>query len=161
MNGNSIAKAIDMMLITDRMHKHLIDHQAAKIGIHRTQHRILMHIERNKKLGSQKSIAEHMGVSSAAITGALQKLEQGGYIERNHGADGRYNEVMITDKGKRIVDETKQLFFAVDTSLFDGFSDEELETYVNNLKKIQENIKKQMPKACRRENENENENELV
>lgn len=161
MNSNGIAKAIDMMLITDRMHKHLIDFQASKIGIHRTQHRILMHIARNGKLGSQKSIAEHMGVSSAAITMALKKLEQGGYIERNQGSDGRFNEVTITEKGKMIVEETKQLFTAADTSLFDGFSDAELESYMKILTKIQENIGKQMPKACRRENDNENENELV
>jgi DNA-binding MarR family transcriptional regulator len=145
-----------MMLITDRMHRHLIDHQAAKIGIHRTQHRILMHIARNNKLGSQKSIAEHMGVSSAAITGALKKLEQDGYIERNHGSkDGRYNEVTITEKGKRIVEETRQLFSTADISLFDGFSDAELDSYMKNLTKIQDNIKKHMPKTCRKENENE------
>ena len=155
MNGNVIAKAIDMMIITDRMHRHLIDFQAGKIGIHRTQHRILMHIARNNKLGSQKSIAEHMGVSSAAITGALKKLEQDGYIERKHGADGRFNEVAITEKGKRIVEETKQLFFAADTSLFDGFTEDELESYMKNLSKIQENIRKQLPGAYRKENENE------
>ena len=151
MNGNGIAKAIDMMIITDRMHRHLIDFQAGKIGIHRTQHRILMHIARNNKLGSQKSIAEHIGVSSAAITGALQKLEQGGYIERNHGEDGRFNEVAITEKGKKIVEETKQLFLTADTSLFDGFTDKELDIYIENLTKIQENIKKQLPTACRKE----------
>lgn len=155
MNGNGIAKAIDMMIITDRMHRHLIDFQAGKIGIHRTQHRILMHIARNNKLGSQKSIAEHMGVSSAAITGALKKLEQDGYIERKHGADGRFNEVAITEKGKRIVEETKQLFSAADTSLFDGFTEDELESYMKNLSKIQENIRKHLPGAYRKENENE------
>ena len=151
MNGNGIAKAIDMMIITDRMHRHLIDFQAAKIGIHRTQHRILMHIARNNKLGSQKAIAEHIGVSSAAITGALQKLEQDGYIERNHGEDGRFNEVAITEKGKKIVEETRQLFSTADISLFDGFTDKELDIYIENLTKIQENIKKQLPIACRKE----------
>ena len=155
MNGNGIAKAIDMMIITDRMHRHLIDFQAGKIGIHRTQHRILMHIARNNKLGSQKAIAEHIGVSPAAITGALKKLEQDGYIERNHGEDGRFNEVAITEKGKKIVEETKQLFSSADISLFDGFTEEELDLYMRHLSKIQENIKKQLPKTCRKENENE------
>jgi len=153
MNVNRIAKAIDMMIITDRMHKHLIDFQAEKIGIHRTQHKILMYIARNKKLESQKSLAEHMGVSPAAITGALKKLEQGGYISRSQGVDGRFNEVTITEKGKKIVEETMQLFFSADTSLFDGFTDEELDYYVKNLIKIQENIKKQIPTACRKENQ--------
>ena len=151
MNTQRIAKAIDMMIITDRMHKHLIDFQAGKIGIHRTQHRILMHISRNKKLQSQKSLAEHMGVSPAAITGALNKLEQGGYIERSQGEDGRYNEVTVTEKGKKIVEETRQLFFTADTSLFGGFTDEELDSYIENLTKIQENIKKQLPTSCRKE----------
>ena len=61
----------------------------------------------------------------------------------------------ITEKGKKIVEETKQLFTAADTSLFDGFSNAELESYMKILTKIQENIGKQMPKACRGENESE------
>ena len=142
MNENRIFSAVNTMIKTDRMHKHLLDSNVGKIGIHRTQHRILMYISRNNKLGSQKSLAEHLGVSAAAITGALKKLECDGYIKRAQGSDNRFNEFEITDLGKKAVEDTKQLFSALDTSLFEGFTDEELDGYIYYLEKIQKNINK-------------------
>lgn len=145
MLDTKISSAVNVMIKTDRMHKQLLDSTVNPIGIHRTQHRILMHISRNNRLVSQKSLAEHVGISPAAITGALKKLEKDGYIKRIHGSDNRYNEVEITESGKRVVEETRALFLAVDTSLFEGFSDEELDGYIRYLEKIHENIKKQLP----------------
>lgn len=140
MNENKIFSAVNTMIKTDRMHKHLLDTHVSGIGIHRTQHRILMHISRNNKLVSQKCLAEHIGVSPAAITGALKKLEKDGYIRRAQGSDNRYNEVEITPLGKKIVEDTRLMFSELDTSLFLDFSDEELDGYIAYLEKIQRNI---------------------
>lgn len=142
MTEDKIFSAVNIMIQTDRMHKQLIDSSVADIGIHRTQHRILMHIARNNKLDSQKSLADHIGVTPAAITGALKKLEQGGYIRRVQGADNRYNEVEITESGKRVVRETRELFMGIDRALFEGFTEDELDGYISYLEKIQKNIKK-------------------
>lgn len=142
MTEDKIFSAVNIMIQTDRMHKQLIDSSVADIGIHRTQHRILMHIARNNKLDSQKSLADHISVTPAAITGALKKLEQGGYIRRVQGADNRYNEVVITESGKRIVRETRELFMGIDRALFEGFTEDELDGYISYLEKIQKNIKK-------------------
>ena len=152
MNETKIFSAVNTMIKTDRMHKHLLDSNVGKIGIHRTQHRILMHIAHNDKLRSQKSLAEHIGISPAAITGALKKLECGGYIKRAQGSDGRYNEVLITELGKKAVEDTKVLFSALDTSLFDGFTDDELEGYIYYLEKIQSNINRHIENSERSEN---------
>lgn len=133
------------MIKTNRMHRHLIDSMVSKIGIHRTHHRILMHIAISNKLESQKSLAEHMGVSAAAITFALKKLESDGYIKRLQGNDNRFNEIVITDLGKEVVENTRALFSEIDTSLFEGFSEEELDGYIAYHEKIQKNIKKNLP----------------
>jgi hypothetical protein len=42
-----------------------------------------------------------------------------------------------------MVDKTRELFSVADTAMFDGFTDEELETYISCLEKLQSNIKKQ------------------
>ena len=149
MNEEKIASAVSIMIQTDRMHKHLLDSKVSKIGLHRTQHRVLMHIARKDKLLSQKSIAEHMGLTPAAITGVLKRLESDGYIKRIVGSDNRYNEVVITDLGKKIVEDSYRLFSEVDASLFDGFTESELDGYISCLQKIQSNIK------AREENYNE------
>ncbi len=125
----------------NREHKHLIDSQVTKIGIHRTQHRILMHLAREGDLPSQKKLAEIFEITPAAITGALQKLEKDGYIERKIGSDNRFNEVTITEKGKEIVEITRELFAEADNALFTGFSDEELTVFSAFLERIIANVK--------------------
>lgn len=144
MNEEKISSAVNIMIKTDRMHKHLLESEVSKIGLHRTQHRILMHIARHGKLLSQKSLAEHIGITPAAVTGLLKKLEQDGYIERVQGDDNRYNEVKVTELGKRVVEDSFKMFSQLDTSLFEGFSDSELDGYIRCLTKIQENIRKRI-----------------
>lgn len=141
MANEKLSKAVDMMIRTDHMHRAMIDALAGEIGIHRTQHRILMRLARCGTLPSQKELARHLDITPAAVTGALKKIEQDGYIERKLGHDSRYNEIQITDKGRELVKLTRELFSEADTSIFDGFSDEELTTYVCCLEKLQTNIK--------------------
>ncbi len=138
---NKVFNAINRLMKINRGHKHLIDSQVAKIGIHRTQHRILMHLARAGNLPSQKQLAFAFDITPAAITGALKKLEKDGYIERKNGADNRFNEVTITEKGREVVGKTRELFAEVDNSLFDSFSDTELTVFSEYLDRIIENLK--------------------
>lgn len=143
MSETKLSMAINMMIKTDHMHKALIDSRVRKLGIHRTQHRILMHLAGFEKLPSQKELAEHLDVTPAAVTCALKKIEKDGYVERSLGHDNRYNELSITEKGRALVAKTKQLFSEADVSMFDGFTDAELDIYISCLEKLQVNIKKQ------------------
>lgn len=144
MSDTRLSRAVEMMIRTDHMHKSLIDSRVREIGIHRTQHRILMHLARCEKLPSQKELADHLDVSAAAVTGALKKIEQDGYVERTLGSDNRYNELRITDKGRELVKLTRKLFSEADTSMFDGFDEREFDVYISCLEKLQANIKKQL-----------------
>ena len=148
MIDTKLSRAVDMMIRTDRMHKSMIDYRVKEIGIHRTQHRILMHLARCDKLPSQKELAERLDITPAAVTGALKKIERSGYIERTLGHDNRYNEIKITPKGRALVDRTRELFSEADISMFEGFTESELDTYIACLEKLQANIKKH----CERSN---------
>ena len=140
--SEKISSAVDMMIRTDHMHRAMIESCAKEIGIHRTQHRILMHLARHGYLSSQKDLAEHLDITPAAVTGALKKIEQDGYIERTLGKDNRYNEIRITEKGRAVVKRTRLLFSEADISMFDGFSEQELSIYISFLEKLQENMKR-------------------
>jgi len=136
--------AVNMLIKTNRMHKKLLDSNVCtKIGLHRTQHIILMHLAGREKLPSQKELAEHLNITPAAVTGALQKLELGGYIYRKIGTDNRYNEITITSLGRCVVEETRAMFTQIDKTLFEDFSDEDFTAFIGYLEKIQNNIKKQ------------------
>ena len=144
MKEDILFSAVNMMIKMNHMHKHLIDNIVCDIGIHRTHHIILMHLARKGRFLSQKQLSEHLGITQAAVTQALKKLEADGYIKRELGSDNRYNEITITNRGIEVVEYTKTMFSAVDRSLFDGFSNEELESYVGFLEKIQKNILNKM-----------------
>lgn len=154
MPDTKLSKAVDMMIRTDHMHKCLIDSRVRDIGIHRTQHRILMHLARHEKLPSQKELADRLDITPAAVTGALKKIESDGYIERSLGQDNRYNEIRITEKGRALVKLTRDVFSSTDRSLFDGFSDGELNVYISCLEKLQENIRRQFDRADSNERKN-------
>jgi DNA-binding MarR family transcriptional regulator len=143
MNESKLSTAINMMIKTDHMHRAMIDARVGNLGIHRTQHRILMHLAKHEKLPSQTELAKHLDITPAAVTGALKKIEQDGYVERTLGHDNRYNELRITDKGREIVKQTRMMFCQADSSMFDGFTDEELDTYIACLEKLQANMRKQ------------------
>ena len=136
--------AVDTFVKTVKLHKRLINNRvSSSIGMHRTQHIILMRLASEEKLPSQKELADKLNITPAAVTGMLKKLEAGGYIKRNIGADSRYNEITITAEGRRVVETSRAIFESIDSSIFEGFSDDELDSFIAHLEKIQDNIKRE------------------
>jgi len=141
MEENRYYSCIDLLIRINRAHKNLIDYNiSTKIGLHRTQHIILMKLSKRKSLPSQKELAEHIGVSGAAISGALKRLEDDGYISRRIGSDSRYNEIEITEQGKAIVEQTKKIFAEIDEAMFCGFDSDELLLLMGYLDRINKNV---------------------
>ena len=143
MEDNGYYSCIDLLIKINRAHKKTIDYSVStKIGLHRTQHIILMKLSKSNSLPSQKELAKHIGVSAAAISGALKKLEESELITRRIGSDCRFNEIEITEKGKSIVSITKKLFAEIDKGLFEGFTDDELISFMGYLDRINKNVNK-------------------
>ena len=141
MSESKIFKATSMMIHTNRLHKSIIDSRVKEIGIHRTQHRILMHLARCDRLPSQKELAEHLEVTPAAVTLAIKQIECDGYIKRTLGKDSRFYEIEITEKGREMVNLTRELFSKADENMFYGFSDEELDSFIGFMDRLQNNMK--------------------
>ena len=141
MPNEKVTRAIQAFIRTNKMHKAMIDSRVRDIGIHRTQHIILMRLARHDKIPSQKELAECLDITPAAVTGALKSIEENGYIKRTLGQDTRYNEIEITEKGRELVSLTHEKFLEADMQAFLGFADEELDEFVSYLERIQSNIK--------------------
>ena len=144
MTDNKVVSATATMMHTSRLHKSLIHSYVKDIGIHRTQHRILMHLAKCDKIPSQKELAEHLDITPAAVTGAIKQIEKDGYIKRTLGKDTRFYEIEITEKGRAMVALTREKFLEADTAMFAGFSDEELDVYMAFLERLSENIKRKI-----------------
>ncbi len=139
---NELQSLIHLFICTDRMHKSCVDRAISKLGIHRNQHIILMHLARSEKLPTQKELAEHLRVSPAAVAVALQKLEADGYILRKSGEnDNRFKEITITDKGKETVKKSREIFHRIDGAMCSLLNEEEIENLRNYLEKMRDGLR--------------------
>ena len=128
------------------MHHAAIEGRVSKLGFHHSQHRMLMHLARYEHIPSQKELADAMGISPAAVTTTLKRLEKEGYIARTvTDEDNRRNEIRITDAGLAAVGESRALFEAVDRRMFSGLTEEELKTFTALLERMRDNLCDETP----------------
>ena len=135
------ATAIHLFMCVSHLHHAAIEGRVSKLGFHHSQHRMLMHLARYEHIPSQKELAVAKGISPAAVTTTLKRLDKEGYIARSTtDEDNRKNEIRITEAGRAAVDQSRALFYAVDKNMFKGISEEELEAFTKVLERMRENL---------------------
>ncbi len=124
-----------------REHRKTVERRVCSLGIHPSQHHLLMHISKNGAC-TQNSIAEAMEVSAATVAVSLKKLEKGGYIEKRISPeDGRSNRIALTPKGEDVVEQSKALFEEVDRKMFESITEEQQKQLHTFMEKMIENLK--------------------
>lgn len=124
-----------------REHRKTVERRVCSLGIHPSQHHLLMHISKNGAC-TQNSIAEAMEVSAATVAVSLKKLEKGGYIEKRISPeDGRSNRIALTPKGEDVVEQSKALFEEVDRKMFESITEEQQKQLHTYMEKMIENLK--------------------
>jgi len=131
-----------------KKHRKLMQHYLDETGVYQAQHRLLMEISHQPN-ASQAEIARSMDISPATIAVSLKKLEKGGYIQRvMDETDNRFNQITITEKGNRVVEQSKQIFETTEGKVLEGFTEEEktmlsilLQKLNTNLGKMEDEIK--------------------
>ena len=119
-------RIIHLLGATDRTLKRSIAKKVEKTGVYRSQHRLLMILGKHPDC-SQTELAERLEISPAAVTVSLKKLEKSGFISRQcQKNDNRVNQVVITEKGWTIIDQSVQYFKEMDKAFLKDFSLEEL-----------------------------------
>ena len=137
----TISSVIHKFISTDRLHRTLLENQVSKGNLHRSQHRVLLYIYKCENAPTQKDIAKHFEISPAAVAVMLKKLEASGYIQRVSQIDDmRFNRINVTEKGKKILNDTKTLVDEVDYFMFKDFSTDELQNLYKCLEKMQNNL---------------------
>ena len=135
-----IRETIDVLIHLMRLHHRIVERRIDGLGVHHSQHRMLMKVARLGRSASQKDIAEAMDVSPACVARTLKRLSAEGLVEKTGGADGRCNEIAILPKGKALVDDSLAVFRQIDGEMFDGVSGEELAAVTGVLRRIQGNL---------------------
>ena len=141
-NKTDVRELRNKFMHINRMHHKQAEKKLIRTGVHRNQHMLLMHLYRTKDAPSQKELANCFGISPAAVAVSLKKLENEGYILRNTNEnDNRYNEITITEKGKKVVDMSKEILDGLDERSFGNLSSEEKEILGSLLDKVIDNLK--------------------
>ena len=136
-----LKQAVHRYICVARLHHATVEGRVSRLGFHHSQHRTLMYLAMNDRIPSQKELAEAMGVSPAAVTATLQRLEKDGYIARAMpDGDNRRYEIRITDAGREAVETSRAIFEDIDRAMFEGFSDGEIAQFEALLSRIQANL---------------------
>ena len=137
-------RLVEKYMKINRIQRSVIERQLGKTGVYRSQHQILMFVADSPNV-SQKEIAAKYGVSTATIAVSLKKLEKGGYIRRIvDEKDNRFNQICITEKGRKVVDDSVKTFTRIDNRMFEGFSEEEFKSLEQLLDKVFHNLEKEL-----------------
>lgn len=122
-----------------RESKITIGKQLQEFGIGSGQHPALMILYEEDGL-IQDDIAHRVFVDKATIGRAIQKLEQNGFVRREHDVhDKRAYRVFLTQKGRSVEQDVKRVLMGWTRMLASGFSDQERNGAVDALKRMHKN----------------------
>lgn len=101
---------------------------------------ILMLVDKNPH-ASQKELADSMKLTQGAVSGSIKRLIQLNMLEQVPlESDMRYNRLIVTENGKKIVDNYKEHVHRRYDAMFLGFDDNELKKFNIYLSKINKNL---------------------
>lgn len=128
------------MIAINHLHRRTLERNLKETGIHRAQHRLLMNLAANPT-SSQMELAKRLEVSPAAVAVSLKSLAKQGLINKTaKQEDARFNSVELTERGRKIVEESREFFNEIERKMYRGFSGEEMTDFCGYLDRIYDNI---------------------
>jgi len=147
MNSKYEPLSVEVLLMNyHRMHHHVLQYQMNKRGLQIGHPMLLLFLSRldeQNETVNLKFLADHMGVSPAAVTNSLKSLERLSLIQKYEDEnDLRCKCIKITPKGKMAVSQCHEIFDLVNQGLFQDFSEEEKKELAGYLLRLCKNLSK-------------------
>lgn len=121
-------------------HRSIVDARFREKGLYFGQPPILKYLSENKN-ATQKEIADSLHISAPSVATSLKRMEESGLVVRvENKKDARRNSIMLTKKGKELVEYADNLFLRIDDVAYKGFTEEEMETLVLFLQRMNDNL---------------------
>lgn len=127
-----------------RLHYHRTHTLLDKVGVYHGQPGMLFLLY--KKDGqSQKDLANKLNIKPATVTVMLRRMEKAGLLKRKaDDIDQRISRVYITEKGKEVCEEVKEIMKIINSECFSNFTAEEEILLRRLLMQVRDNL----VKAC-------------
>ncbi|MCK9553228.1 MarR family transcriptional regulator [Aquamicrobium sp.] len=133
-----------------RMRRTLFDHEMKPLGITRSQWWVLAQLSRAEgHVGDegmlQTDLSKLLDVGKVTIGGLIDRLESGGFVVRRADrVDRRAKRLIITPKGRRVLDQMVAVGRRLNLSILDGLSDRDIKTAEKVLSRMKGNIRRKL-----------------
>jgi len=130
-----------------RMRRTLFDHEMKPLGITRSQWWVLAQLSRAEShVGSegmlQTDLAKILDVGKVTIGGLIDRLESSGFVERRPDkVDRRAKRIVITAKGKDVLDQMVIVGRRLNLSILKNLTEREIKTAEKVLSTMKANIR--------------------
>lgn len=93
---------------------------------------------------SQNDLKDDLHISKAAMSEVLQVMEKKGMIKRiQSSTDARKNKIILSDEGRSTFEEIEKDMIMFNAKVTRNISSEEINLFIQTLKKMKENIRKE------------------
>ena len=134
------ANPMKILIFVSQLHHRMLEKLVGATGLHRAQHRMLMTLA-DHEFESQSALANMLEISTATVAVSLKKLERDGYIQKKvKEGDSRANFIQLTERGKKVVESSREIFESMDKKAVRGLTDEELVLLRTFLGRMYENL---------------------
>ena len=134
------ANPMKILIFVSQLHHRMLEKLVGATGLHRAQHRMLMTLA-DHEFESQSALANMLEISTATVAVSLKKLERDGYIQKKvKEGESRATVIQLTERGKKVVESSREIFESMDKKAVRGFTDEELVLLRTFLGRMYENL---------------------
>ncbi len=140
---------LDLLLAqVSRLHYHRSHELLEALGLYRGQPPVLRALQKQEGL-THTELAQRLRVTPATITRMLQRMEKAGFVTRRPDpADQRLSRVYLTDAGRAVQAEIRQVLRTMEEDEFSGFTEEERAEMRRLLLRLRDNLLRATGKEC-------------
>jgi len=123
-----------------RLMRKRFEQNARGLGLTRSQCQVLAHLARNEGI-QQGNLAEILEVEPITLTRIVDKLEEGGFVDRRaHATDRRIRQLYLTKKAHPLLSEIFAIGAVTRGEAFEGVPDAERERLFAILSSMKANL---------------------
>lgn len=123
-----------------QLHRSRLYRVAMSRGLYIGQPALLLTLKQ-QGICSQTELAEALNVTTPSIAVSVKRLEKGGMITKTiNEKDNRYNQIELTDAGKKSAKVCEDIFEAINSRMFKDFSSEELKEINAYFDRMRQNL---------------------
>lgn len=141
-NKNSMEHIHQINYLTAELNS-LYHHAALIFGFSDSVMQVLYYLRDHGHCCLLKDIYKQCGTSKQTIHSAIRKLEKEGTLYLEAGT-GKNKMVYLTEKGKRLVEQTIDHVFQAEANVFASWPEEEVESYLNYMERFIRHFEKQV-----------------